>query len=31
MKLEYKDGLLFANIEIKYKEKSKIINITYDG
>lgn len=26
MKLDYKDGLLFASIEILYKGKSKIIN-----
>lgn len=26
MKLDYKDGLLFAAIEIAYKGKSKIIN-----
>ena len=26
MKLDYKDGLLFASIEITYKGKSKIIN-----
>ena len=31
IEVEYKDGLLFANIEIKYKEKSKIIdNVVID-